>query len=136
MESYPEIKNKLLEALRQKEITLENFIDKVTQWTVEMIGEYQFKPVPVKPRDVLEFEKIPDNDRKNLSWEYWADHPTVLKYYRDVASIRSENWGIYQWLQCCLLQAEREEDGEKIRAKLGEVTADMLPENVREGVGQ
>ena len=86
-----------------------------------------FKPVPIKPREVEEYEAIPREIRRTLVREYLSERPVIMAYYNARYETLLENLVEYKWLLYCrtLLLGNEELVGEIDRTLAG-VSSDVL----------
>jgi hypothetical protein len=113
-------KNQLLDDLRNNRITENEFIKKCAEWALEEVDTCDFKPLPVKPKEVIDFEMIPENVRRNIDPSYFKEHPQILAFKSTYEYIKYQNKVLFDWLRSCLSLLELETDKEKIMRKLGE----------------
>jgi len=126
----------LLRALQDGALTIDNVLLKCSEWTAETIDAYQFKPLPIKPREVLSYEEIDPMERKMLGESYYGAQPAVRNYYNLVRQIMVENNALYKWLKECrelLEKAGQAEAVAQIEAKLSECKQEMLIQITEEG---
>jgi hypothetical protein len=115
-----ERKNNLLRRLRSREITFEEFRQGCAEWVVEEVESYSYTPRPIKPKEVVDFERIPETTRDNIDVQYYYDHPQILNYYNLVQLVKYENRYLYEWLKENLQYTTTEEGKGKILMKMGE----------------
>jgi hypothetical protein len=113
-------KNDLLYKLRNKELTEDEFIKECAKWVAEDVNDYSFKPIPEKPKEVEDFERIPENSRRNIDGQYYYDHPQILPYYHLRTFVEQENKALYDWLKDCVGFVDTEEEKANIIKKMGE----------------
>ena len=71
-------------------------------WTYEILPQYKFKPIPIKPAAVIEHEQIPDEDRQCLATSYYRARPEIKRHYELMRKVKVENKANYDWLiHCC-----------------------------------
>ncbi len=120
-------KNKiLLQQLKNKTITMEQFLKECAKWTVEIIDTFQFVHLPVKPKTVEGYESLPDGVKQNLAIEYFNDHPQIFEFYKKTRSIKEINQANYDWLKSCLILVDTEEEKSIITNKMKEVRKEEL----------
>jgi hypothetical protein len=115
-------KNKLLAELRDGKVTTDEFLKKCAEWVAEDVETYTVMPMPVAPKDVEDYERIPVNVRANIDAQYFYDHPQILAYYNLVKLTYWENKNLYDWLKECMHRVETEEEKAKIAKKMAELT--------------
>lgn len=114
-------KNELLKQLRDEKITLPEFLQKCAEWVAEDVESYIFKPTPIKPKEVVDFEKIPETARQNIDSQYYCDHPQILAYYHLRDFVGWENKHLYAWLKECMSFLTTEEEKGKMIRKMAEL---------------
>ena len=125
----PEKAKSLLYDLSRGIITMEEFFLQIAEWVSEDCHMYKFDPVPAKPRDLEEFEKIPFEHRRSLPSEFFSERPQILNYDRLIKEIRYRNTALYEWLVECrgrLMKSDRVEQAHKVDTKLKEATVELL----------
>jgi len=113
-------KNILLKELRNKKVDLPGLLKKVGEWVAEEVQTYQFRDMPIKPKEVLDYERIPEPSRKNIDVTYFYDHPQILAFYKLRHFVFWENLSLYEWLKECLGYVNTEEEKVKILHKMSE----------------
>jgi len=102
---------------------------KCAVWTADVIDQFQFKPLPLKTQDIREHEAIPEEDRVQLSNEYYNSKPHIRAFFKLHAQVVNENKSSYDWLKECktrLLENGMKDKADIIDLKLKEVTVEML----------
>lgn len=112
-------KNMLLKKLEKRELTKEQFLQACAEWTAEQIESYSFTSLPVKPKEVIAYERIPKEDRFNIDKQYFLDHPQIEAFYQLYSKIMRDNQVLYDWLADCLKRVG-EDNKQKIVDKMGE----------------
>lgn len=98
-------------------------------WTYEILPQYKFKPLPIKPQAVIEHEEIPVDDRQELAVSYYKIRPEVNRYYELLRKVRIQNREHFEWLASCatLLQKEGKlDEARAIKSHIEGVSKDML----------
>jgi hypothetical protein len=130
-----ERKNQLLKEWKDRKITLLDLITKCAEWTAEDIDKYEFTPIPIKPRQVIDYENIPQGERRMLQQDYYKDNPEINAYYEEVNTIRGRNNAIYEWLKQCLDLVKTQDEVWAISKKLQECEPEqLLVKNIKEAV--
>ena len=96
--------------------------------TVAELDNIEFKSIPDKTKEVVEYEKIPYEVRRNFRSDYYKEaNPTVLPYYDLADKVRRDNASIYDWLIYCIKLLHNNPAAMlKIHNKLDDVTVDMV----------
>ena len=132
-----------MENKRMKELLAEFEVSKdlpalllhCAEWTVDELNSFNFKPLPLKPREVIEYEEMPERDREELSKEFFTAHPQILYYSNLVRFVKQENKAIYDWLVDCrtrLLLNGQPEGARIIDEKLKGITVEQLWQTEKE----
>lgn len=130
----PKLTNERMKALL-KQFSIDKDLPKLLVgcaiWTAETIDAYEFKPLPMKPDEVRAYERIPLDDRANLSDDFYRDKPQLKIYYDLVRTVRAYNRSLYEWLLQCralLLQHDPKlvDQAGVVDAKLKMVTVDQI----------
>jgi len=110
-----EIKEALLEIKDEKER-----YRLIAIWAVHYgFDELRPKPMPSKPRKVIDFEAQPDEKKKKMNKdpasynEYWRDS-SVYNYYNTCRMIKDANIGNLQWLKDIKFWLDPARDGNEI----------------------
>ena len=118
----------LQKALADKTLTIDEVLFKCAEWTADDVGEYHFKPMPIKPKEVIQYEEIEPGERSMLGSEYFSAHPGIQNYYSLQRSIIAENRALYDWLmesRNLLLKEGYVEAVSRIDEKMKECTVEM-----------
>ena len=110
---------KLYEDFTKGAITFLQFQQGIIQWLLsdECWKDFHPMPFPFKSDEVLEHEKMPAYQRKDLAKKYYDDHPTILKYYDKRLCIFETNRQRIADLAELIELAEDAKDYEKLKAK-------------------
>lgn len=111
----------------KKHRDLDRLMLECAEWTDEIIKEMRFLPLPAKPAEVEEFEKMPTYDRERLTADFFRDHPRIAEYMEDTRKVRQANQSTYDWLvECQGILEKHGKDTRQIMARLEEVEAGQL----------
>lgn len=117
----------LFNKLRKEGLPMDDFIYKCVQWTLDDIEIYRFEKLPEKPAQVIEYEKIPMDERKYLSGDYYRENTQIVPYYEAVINIKSSNKALLDWLVECTKIVKTTEELNLLTYKIDEVTPELLP---------
>jgi hypothetical protein len=95
-----ERKNKLLDELKKKVITMQEFEYKIALWAVETEcwADYEVRLYPVEPKEVQEYNELPFEKRIKIPLEFFQQ-PVIRAYLSMKDKIYGDNWADYQWLK-------------------------------------
>lgn len=80
----PEIANNLLKRLKDKRITLDEYLTECAYWYMEVsFDKIKFKPYPYKPTEVIEYENMNPYKKEHLSDSYFNERWQIGKYYEE-----------------------------------------------------
>jgi len=92
--------NNLLRHLESKELSLEEFLQEVAYWVIkDGFDGIKFKQTPYKPQEVLEFERISQERRRQLKQEYFLERPAIMEWYRTANWVNRQNRECLRWLK-------------------------------------
>ena len=77
------IANTMFKLLKDKKITLKEYLERCAYWGVKNLDDIYFKSLPSKPLAVIEYEQLSKYKRQNLTWEFFIDNPGIMKYYEE-----------------------------------------------------
>ena len=97
-------------------------------WTLELLDEYKFKPVPMAPA-ALSYTGDDEATAFKRSTDTARVDPEIMRYYELKRKVQAENSGNYDWLKHCqklLLRAGKPIEAQAIKVKLEEVQEEQL----------
>jgi hypothetical protein len=114
-------KNALLNDLKDNKISVEELLLKCAEWVAEEVDDYKFTPIPLAPKEVMDYMRIPENSRMNIDSQYYNDHPQILAFFALKRAVHFGNKYLYDWLKECLGLVTTEEEKSKIIRKMSEL---------------
>jgi hypothetical protein len=95
---FPGKAKRLLNDLRNKIITYDDFLKETSYWHLEYLEEYRYRPAPTKPQEVVDFlDRVKDNPHYEAKQEFWRI-PHIAFYIIQSLKIEGENRGNYSRL--------------------------------------
>ena len=95
---YASIANTMFRLLKDKKITLKEYLERCAYWGVKNLDDIYFKSLPSKSIAVIEYEQLSKYKRQNLTWVFFIDNPGIMKYYEErdkIIRINKTNlWGL------------------------------------------
>jgi len=92
----------LLNKLRSKAITLEEFLRKCAYWAIRSgFDELMPLSLPTAPttQAFVEYESLPPERKLKLDIDFFYKNPEINEYYRQVNMIAQRNKKILEWLK-------------------------------------
>jgi hypothetical protein len=92
----------LLHDLEKKAINLHELNEECVSWLLNVDSVYNDlipRYFPSKTPMVIEYEEIPDNDKKRLNKDYFTENPDILDYYDKRFNYFSYNFFRLEWLK-------------------------------------
>lgn len=122
------MKTPILSKIFQRVKECENIDYACAAYTVEALNEIEFKDIPPKTKEVIEYEKIPRETRRNFNSGYFKEvAPNVIPYYALVDVVKRENGAIYEWIISCMkILRDKPEDVKKLHAKIEPITVEQV----------
>lgn len=114
-------KNVLLADLKHRRIDMAEFMGQLAMWTAEEVDIYKYTPLPRQPKEVTDFESIPENVRRSIDPQYYKDHPQIYAYHCAKKAALTANQSLFDWLKESLPYLHNEEMRIKILNKMGEM---------------
>ena len=89
--------NKLLNRLTTHQISLAEYLTEGAYWYMsDTFNTISWKPMPTKPSEVRDFEKLTYNQKDRLTDEYYDDNYQIGIYYESLYLIKCINVGNYK----------------------------------------
>ena len=92
------IANTMFKLLKDKKITLKEYLERCAYWAVKNLDDIYFKSLPSKPLKVFEYEQLSNYKRRKLTQEFFVDNPGVMRYYEEREKIirinKTNLWGL------------------------------------------
>jgi len=111
---YPAMAKKLLAKLRSGELTMDDFETELAYWTLSLLRELKYKPVPTAPEDVKGYAKRKLTDREyKLTDSFWMQSH-IVAWRVSVSKIDSENHANKSWLEWTKARLKTDSDKEKV----------------------
>ena len=76
------IANTIFKLLKNKKITLKEYLERCAYWGVKSLDDIYFKSLPSKPLEIFEYEQLSPYKRHKLTQAFFVDNPGILKYYK------------------------------------------------------
>ena len=77
------IANTMFKLLKNKKITLKEYLERCAYWGVKNLDDIYFRSLPSKPLGVFEYEQLSNYKRRKLTQEFFVDNPGVMRYYEE-----------------------------------------------------
>ena len=77
------IANTIFKLLKNKKITLKEYLERCAYWGVKTLDDIYFRSLPSKSLEIIEYEQLPNYKRHQLTWEYYINNPGVMRYYEE-----------------------------------------------------
>jgi hypothetical protein len=115
---YPAMAKKLLAKLKSGELTRDDFETELAYWTLSLLHELKYNPLPTAPEDVVAYAKRKLTDREyKLTDSFWAQ-AHIVTWRASVSKIDSENQSNKSWLEWTKARLKTDSDREKVDAYL------------------
>ena len=92
------IANTIFKLLKDKKITLKEYLERCAYWGVKNLDDIYFKSLPSKSLKIIEYEQLSKYKRQNLTWGFFIDNPGIMKYYEERDKIirinKTSLWGL------------------------------------------
>ena len=85
------IANTMFKLLKNKKITLKEYLERCAYWGVKNLADIYFRSLPSRPLEVISYEQLSWSKRNKLGDSYFADHPELMKYYDQKIWVLTEN---------------------------------------------
>lgn len=91
----------LLRRLKDKELTLDQFLSECAYWVLKDGFNQLFPKVsPEKPSEANELENMPEHEQNKFNYlDYFNKNPKVRDYYEKKAESKNWNRGTEEWLE-------------------------------------
>lgn len=86
-----QIARTMLKLLRKGEITLNEYLERCAYWGMKNLEDIYFRSLPSKPLKVINYEQLAYSKRQKLTYEFFVDHPGIMRYYEERDKIILEN---------------------------------------------
>jgi len=77
------IANTMFKLLKNKKITLKEYLKRCAYWGVKTLDDIYFRSLPSKSLEIIEYEQLSKYKRQNLTWGFFIDNPGIMKYYEE-----------------------------------------------------
>ena len=132
---YSETALTLLTQLESNQITFADFMRECAYWAIkDGFDELKPLPLPTKPEEVFDYERMPKETRERLNEKYFQDHWEINSYYQQVKFVQVRNKVNFEWLNTIFSYLPEEDfiNRKKVDDRLKEFIARAdLPEEVK-----
>ena len=80
---YAVIANTMFKLLKDKKITLKEYLERCAYWGVKNLDDIYFKSLPSKSLEIFEYEQLSNYKRRKLTREFFVDNPGIMRYYEE-----------------------------------------------------
>lgn len=88
---HAHIAKEMFELLRKKKIPLNEYLERCVYWGMKTLNDIYFKSLPSKPLTVINYEQLSYSQRQKLTYDFFTDHPGIMRYYEERDRIIREN---------------------------------------------
>ena len=80
---YAAIANTMFQLLKNKKITLKEYLERCASWGIKNLDNIYFRSLPSKSLEIIEYEQLSKYKRRKLTREFFVDNPGVMRYYEE-----------------------------------------------------